>query len=54
LYREDGVRAATQCREWRMAFFRVVDRVGVDKFTEVIRSADACSASDLVRRALTM
>jgi xylose isomerase len=53
-YREDGVRAATQCREWMKAFFRAVDRVGVDQFTEVIRSADACTASALVRRALNM
>jgi xylose isomerase len=53
-YREDGVRAAMQCREWMAVFFRSVDRVGIDKFTEVIRSADACSASDLVRCALNM
>jgi hypothetical protein len=53
-YREDGVRAATQCREWMAAFFRAVDRVGVDKFAEVVRTADACSASDLVRRALNI
>jgi xylose isomerase len=53
-YREDGVRAASECREWMTAFFRAVDRVGVDKFTEVIRSADATKASDLVRRALNV
>jgi xylose isomerase len=53
-YREDGVRAATQCREWMAAFFRAVDRVGADKFTEVIRNADATISSDLVRRALNL
>jgi xylose isomerase len=53
-YREDGVAAATQCREWMTAFFRAVDRVGVDAFAAAIRSADACQASDLVRRALNL
>jgi xylose isomerase len=53
-YREDGVRAATECGEWMVAFFRAVDRVGVDKFTEVIRNADATISSDLVRRALNL
>ena len=53
-YREDGVAAATQCREWMTAFFRAVDRVGTDKFTEVIKSADACTAAGLVRRALNL
>jgi xylose isomerase len=53
-YREDGVAAATQCREWMTAFFRAVDRVGADAFAAAIRSADACQASDLVRRALNL
>ena len=53
-YREDGVRAATECREWMAAFFRAVEREGVKKFTEVVRTADACSASELVRRALNV
>ena len=51
-YREDGVRAATQCRKWMEAFFRAVDRVGMDEIAPVIRRADATEASDLVRRAL--
>lgn len=53
-YREDGVRAATECREWMEALFRAVDRVGVEAITEVIRSADACEASALVRRAMNL
>jgi xylose isomerase len=53
-YREDGVAAATQCREWMTAFFRAVDRVGLDECAEVIRRANATEASDLVRRALNL
>lgn len=53
-YREDGVCAATQCREWMAAFFRAVCRGGVENFTEVIQSGDACGASELVRRALNI
>ncbi len=53
-YREDKVPAATQCRNWMEAFFRAVDRVGMDKFDEVIRRADACEASELVRRAMNI
>ena len=34
------------------ALFRAVDRVGLEPFAEVIRKADACSASELLRRAL--
>ena len=53
-YREDGVRAATECREWMEGLFRAVDRVGMEAIAEVIRTADACSASELVRRALAL
>ena len=53
-YREDGVRAATTCRGWMEGLFRAVDRVGMDAFAEVIRSGDACAASDLVRRAMNL
>ena len=53
-YREDGVRAAVQCREWMEALFRAVERAGMAAFSDVIESADACSASDLVRRALNV
>ncbi len=51
-YREDGVRAATECRKWMETLFRAVDRAGMDTCTEVVRKADACDAIDLVRRAL--
>jgi sugar phosphate isomerase/epimerase len=53
-YREDGVAAATQCAQWMSAFSRAVDRAGMDEFTRAIRSADACQASDLVRRAMNL
>jgi len=53
-YREDGVAAASECRAWMEGLFAAVDRVGMDAFTEVIREADACKASALVRRALGM
>lgn len=51
-YREDGVRAATECREWMEALFRAVDRVGMEEIATVIRTADATLASGMVRRAL--
>lgn len=51
-YREDGVRAATQCRKWMEEFFGAIDQVGMEACAEVIRGADGCSAVDLVRRAL--
>ena len=53
-YREDGVAAATQCYRWMTAFSRAVDRVGLEEFTRAIRDADACQASDLVRRAMNL
>ena len=53
-YREDGVRAATECREWMEAFFRAVDRVGMEAIAKVIQGADACAASQLVRQALKL
>ena len=49
---EDVVRAATQCRAWLVALFKAVDRVGLEKFAAVIRSADATEATALVRRAI--
>lgn len=51
-YREDGVAAATECREWVEFMFSAVDRVGVEAFEKVIRDADATAASRLVRQAL--
>jgi len=53
-YREDGVRAATQCRQWMEGLFRAVDRVGMEEIGEVIQRADATEASDLVRRAINI
>jgi sugar phosphate isomerase/epimerase len=51
-YREDGVSAAIQCREWMEGFYAAIDRVGMDALTEAIRSADACQSTTLVRTAL--
>ena len=53
-YREDGVRAAEECREWTEGLFRAVDRVGMDAIAETLRCGDACDASSLVRRALDL
>jgi hypothetical protein len=36
------------------AFFRAVERVGMEDFTEVIQRGDACGASELVRKALNI
>ena len=51
-YREDGVRAATQCKAWMEAFFKAVDRVGMAAFGQAIRAADATQTTALVRKAL--
>ena len=51
-YREDGVSAAIQCRDWMEALFAAVDRVGLERFAEVIKGADATKATGLVREAL--
>lgn len=51
-YREDGVQAANECRKWMEGFFYAVERIGMEAFAEAIRSADACEASEVVRRAL--
>jgi xylose isomerase len=53
-YREDGVAAATQCRNWIEALYRAVERVGAGAIADVIRGADACEATDMVRRALNI
>jgi len=53
-YREDGVAAASECRAWMEGFFAAVDRAGMDAFADVIREADACTGSALVRRALNL
>jgi xylose isomerase len=51
-YREDGVRAASQSRDWIKALSQAIDRIGMEPIAEIIRRADACDAIDLVRRAL--
>ena len=53
-YRENGVAAATQCKEWIEAMFRSVDRIGMNGFAQVIRNADACEATALIRKALNL
>ena len=53
-YREDKVPAATQCREWMEAFFRAVDRAGMEEIGKVVARADATEATALVRRAMNI
>ena len=53
-YREEGVPAATECREWIEGFFRAVDRVGMEVFAKAITEADATKSSKLVRQALNI
>jgi len=50
-YREDGVRAATQCYRWMEALFSCIERVGMDEIGSVIKTGDGCSAVEIVRRA---
>jgi xylose isomerase len=52
--REDGLEASNQCVRWIDALFRAVSRVGMDRFAEVIRSADACKATEIVRVSLNI
>ncbi len=54
-YREqDKVAVATQCKLWMEAFFRAVNRVGMDAFAKVIASGDATAASEVVRKAFNI
>jgi len=53
-FREDGVQAVKQCRDWMNAFFRAVERVGMDTFESAIKNADACRATELVRKAINI
>jgi len=52
--REDGVQAAIQSRDWLSGLFKAVDRVGMDNFDRVVKSADACKATELVRQAMNL
>lgn len=51
-YREDGIQAAIQCKEWMEGFFATVDRMGMDAIGAAIREADATKSTALVRQAL--
>ena len=51
-YREDGVRAACECRDWMEGLFAAVRRVGLEKIGEVVRGGDATAGSAIVREAL--
>ena len=53
-YREDGVRAAQQCKAWMESFFKAVNRVGLAAIDKVIKEADATRSTELVRRALNL
>jgi len=50
-YREDGVQAAIQCKKWMEAFYSSVEKLGMAAFDGVIKEADACKASEVVRQA---
>jgi xylose isomerase len=51
-YREDGIRAAAQCKAWMESFFKAVDRVGSAALDRAVREADATQSTALVRKAL--
>lgn len=51
-YREDGIKAATECIQWIKGLFRVLDVMGEERIAQVIASADATEASRLIRTAL--
>jgi len=53
-FREDGVAAVIQSKKWLEAFWKAVERLGIDAFTEVIQTADACRATELVRKCLNL
>lgn len=50
-YREDGLRAASESIRWIQGLSDVLDRVGRERFGEVITSGDAMAASALLREA---
>lgn len=51
-YREDGVRAATECIRWMRGLHALLDKIGRERIAEVIAHGDAMEASALVREAL--
>lgn len=52
-YREWGVDAANECFDWIEYFFSAVEKAGLEKISQVIKSADACASSKLVREMIT-
>ena len=53
-FREDGLRAANECREWIEGLDRTIDRIGMDKIAKVIEGADATQVSAMIREALSL
>jgi len=48
-YRENGIAMAQESVDWVKGFFSVIEDVGRDKITEIIREGDATKASKLIR-----
>jgi xylose isomerase len=53
-YRENGIEAAIQSREWIKGIFESIEKVGLKEFETVIDNADACEASRLVRKTFNL
>jgi xylose isomerase len=51
-YREEPEQATAESIAWLQALRRVVERMGSDQITEVIRRGDATEAQRLVRTAM--
>ena len=51
-FREDGTQAVEQSKKWLEFFFTAVEKAGMEQIGKVIKNADACEASELVRNAL--
>jgi hypothetical protein len=51
-YREEPEEAITESVLWLQALRKVVDRMGHDRITEVIRAGNAAAAQRMVRQAL--
>ena len=52
-YREEGVSAAKECFAWLEFFFNAIDKAGMDNIAKVIKQADACESSRIVREMLS-
>ncbi|MFW5864263.1 MAG: sugar phosphate isomerase/epimerase family protein [bacterium] len=53
-YREDGVKAAMECKNWMEGFMAAIDKVGMAEIKKVIKSADATKASAMMRQMVGM